>query len=206
MNETIKYQYEETNDVYVVEIQETGAERTVDGITVKETFEIFEDLVNDWTDEMMQDIELIREMIDVVSSLIRVKEYEVKLALMVYGVLPITPKNTFKGDIMEIKQKVKVFSEEQLEQMTDEQYDNLGCIYEATIEEEKDTMYNNQSEVIMALINTFKVDLRSTEAYKKLINETKRSTTPINTNQFYDVLYNELFDWDCPMIDLGKKH
>ena len=42
VNETIKYQYEENNDIYVVEIVETGAERTVDGITVKEVFEVFE--------------------------------------------------------------------------------------------------------------------------------------------------------------------
>lgn len=208
VNETIKYEYEENNDVYVVEIKETGAERTVDGITVRETFELFEEFTNEWTDEMLEDVELIREIIDVMVAF-RIKEYEVKLALMVYGILPINPKtnfkdnnednNNYKGDKM-----VKVYRDEDLNTMTDEQYDNLGCIYEATTEEEKDTMYNNQSEVIMALINTFKVDLRSTEAYEKLINEAKRSTTPINTNQFYDVLYNQLFEWDCPMIDLSK--
>lgn len=124
--------------------------------------------------------------------------YNYEFEIDIRGV--ITPQKTFKGDNMEIK----VFNEKELEQMTDEQYDNLGCIYETTTEEEKDTMYNNQSEVVMALINTFKVDLRSTDAYKKLIKEIMNRKAPIDTNTFYDVLYNELFEWDCPMIDLGK--
>lgn len=203
-NETIKYQYEETNDVYVVEIQETGVERTVNGITVKEIFELFEELVQNWTDEMVEDIELIREIIDILCNLIRVKEYEVKLALMVYGVLPITPKKHFKGDIMEIKQKVKVYNETEIEEMTDEQFDNCGVIYEHDVEDmDIDVQFEHKYEVIMALLNNG-VDLRSTDAYKKLIKEIINRKTTISTNTFYDVLYNELFEWDCPMIDLGK--
>lgn len=107
--------------------------------------------------------------------------------------------NNKKGDNM-----IKIYKDEEFETMTDEEFDNLGCIYEETTEEQKETVYTNQSEVIIALINNYKVDLRDTEAYKKLISEVKRSTTPINTNEFYDELFNQLFKWDCPMIDLGK--
>lgn len=204
MNEAIKYEYEETNDIYVVKNPETDVESTIDGTTVRETFEIFEELVKDWNDEMMKDIELIREITNVLCVLIREKEYVIKLALMVYGVLPITPKNTFKGDIMEIKQKVKVYNETEIEKMTDEQYDNCGVIYEHNVEDvDKYVQFNHKHQVIIALLNSG-VDLRNTKEYKKLINEVKRSTTPINTNTFYDVLYNQLFEWDCPMIDLGK--
>lgn len=150
VNETIEYKYDETNDVYVVEIQETGAERTIDGITVREVFEIFEEEVNDFSDEKMQDIEIIREMIDVVSNLLHMKQYIVELALMVYGVIPIIPKNNFKGDNMEINElydSIEETVDKSLEQFKntfleifDDETTSKGRIYINTNTDEDDVL------------------------------------------------------------------
>lgn len=187
MNETIKYQYEENNDVYVVEIQETGVERTVDGITVREVFEIFEDEVNDFDEEKLKDIEIIREMIDVVCAITHTKQYIVQLALMVYGVIPITPKTNLKDDNM----KWTIVKDEEIEPMTLEEFEQLGTIY-TDAKEDIEFEFNNLKQVFFKIVE-LGFDLTKTNAFKEAKEDWFKSSVE-DEDIFLDVFFDKLFD------------
>lgn len=194
VNETIKYEYVEENDLYVVEIVETGAERVIDGITVKEVFEIFEEEVNEFSDEQMNDIEIIREMIDVVSALLCIKPYIVQLSLLVNGVLPIDSKNNLKdlnnknGDNMEWT----TLNETEIDEMSLEEFEQCGTIAERS-SEDVEFEFNDLKGVFFKIIE-LGFDLTKTNAFKEAKADWFKSEVDdedIFLEVFFDKLVNE---------------